>query len=93
MSRKWALWMPAVLLLAVMVSAVTVVVAKHENRARVTALDQMRRERDRLEMEWAQLQIEEATLGHHARVNRIAREQLDMLEPEHQVIVPLGVSR
>lgn len=93
MSRTWALWMPVALLLAVMASAVTVVVAKHENRAQVTALDQMRRERNRLETEWAQLQIEEATLGHHARINRIAREQLDMLEPEHHVIVPLKAPR
>ena len=53
----------------------------------------MRRERNRLETEWAQLQIEEATLGHHARINRIAREQLDMLEPEHHVIVPLEAPR
>ena len=93
MSRTWTLWVPVALLLAVMYSAVTVVVAKHENRAQVTALDQMRRERNRLETEWAQLQIEEATLGHHARINRIAREQLDMLEPEHHVIVPLEAPR
>ena len=39
MSRTWTLWMPVALLLAVMASAVTVVVAKHENRAQVTALE------------------------------------------------------
>ncbi len=93
MKRGLSLWVSGLLLVSVMGSAVAVVVAKHENRARVTALDQLRRERDRLEMEWAQLQIEEATLGHHARVNRVAREQLDMLEPQQHVIVPLGVTR
>lgn len=86
-------WMPLVLAVLVVGSAVGVVVAKHENRAQITRLDALRRERDRIEMEWAQLQIEEATLGHHARVHRIARDQLDMIEPTHQVVVPMVGSR
>ena len=93
MTRPIALWMPIALGLLVVTSAVGVVVAKHENRAQVSRLESLRRERDRLEMEWAQLQIEEATLGHHARINRIAREQLDMIEPTQQVIVTQGSVR
>ena len=38
-------------------------------------------------MEWAQLQLEEATLAHHARVEKIAREQLGMTEPKDYAVV------
>lgn len=81
--------LPLGLLLAVIVSALAVVATKHENRDRVATLDEMRRERERLEAEWAQLQLEEATLGHPARIERLAREQLRMIEPTQYVIVPL----
>ncbi len=92
MNRVSAL-LPLGLLLAVVVSALSVVGTKHENRALVSELDELRRERERLEMEWAQLQLEEATLAHHGRVERIAREQLKMVEPRHYVIVPLESPR
>jgi cell division protein FtsL len=78
---------PLVLAAVVVGSALAVVRTKHENRALVTQLEQLRAERERLQMEWAQLQLEEATLGHHARVDRIAREQLGMTEPRDYVIV------
>lgn len=83
------LLLPLGLLIAVIVSALAVVATKHENRDRVAELDQMRRDRERLEAEWAQLQLEEATLGHPARIERLAREQLKMVEPKQYVIVPL----
>ena len=82
-------WLPIALLLAVMISALAVIATKHDNRDRVAQLDEMRRERERLEAEWAQLQLEEATLGHPARIERLAREQLKMDEPKQYVIVPL----
>ncbi len=47
----------------------------------------LRSERERLEMEWAQLQLEEATLAHNNRVDKLAREQLGMVEPRDYVIV------
>ena len=78
---------PVVLGLCVLFSALAVVRIKHENRALVSDLEQLRREHARLEMEWAQLQLEEATLSHHARVEKIAREQLGMTEPRDYVVV------
>lgn len=84
---RGALMAPLALAAAVLVSALAVVHTKHENRALVNELDGLRKERERLEIEWAQLQLEEATLGHHARVEKIAREQLGMTEPRDYVIV------
>ena len=78
---------PLALAVAVLVSALAVVRTKHENRALVTELEVLRLERERIEMEWAQLQLEEATLAHNARIERIAREQLEMVEPRDYTIV------
>lgn len=92
--KRGAMIAPLLLSTAVFVSALAVVRTKHENRALVSELEKRRGEQTRLEMEWAQLQLEEATLSHNARVDRIAREQLGMTEPRDYVIVadPPGVS-
>jgi cell division protein FtsL len=79
--------LPLTLIFAVVISALAVVRTKHENRALVNQLDSMRAEKERLDMEWAQLQLEEATLSHHARVEKIAREQLGMTEPRDYAVV------
>ncbi len=85
--RRGHLILPLVLALATIVSALAVVRTKHENRALVNDLENLRVERERIDMEWAQLQLEEATLAHNARVERIAREQLNMVEPRDYTIV------
>jgi cell division protein FtsL len=68
-------------------SALIVVKTKHENRTLVHQLEQLRLEKARLETEWAQLQLEEATLAHHGRVEQIARDKLRMTEPQDTRIV------
>lgn len=79
----------AMLLLAaaVMVSGLAVVKTKHDNRTLVYGLEQLRAERARLETEWAQLQLEEATLAHHGRMEQIARSRLGMTEAHDTVFV------
>jgi len=75
------------LALVVMGSALVVVKTKHENRTLVHQLEQLRLEKARLETEWAQLQLEEATLAHHGRVEQIARTKLGMTEPQQTQVV------
>jgi cell division protein FtsL len=77
----------AALVAAVVGSAVIVVETKHEYRTLVYQLDQLRAEKARLETEWAQLQLEEATLAHHGRVEQIARDKLRMTEPRDTRVV------
>lgn len=67
--------------LAVVVSAIATVYAKHESRKLYSELQVLQRERDRLEMEWGQLQIEQSAWSTHARVERMAREEIGMGEP------------
>jgi cell division protein FtsL len=88
--KSGVMLIPLALAIAVFVSALAVVRTKHENRALVAELESLRQERERLEMEWAQLQLEEATLAHNNRVDKLAREQLGMVEPRDYVIVNAG---
>jgi cell division protein FtsL len=67
--------------LAVLASAVWVVYAKHESRKLYAELQGLERERDQLEIEWGQLQIEQSTWSSHARVERTAREEIGMGDP------------
>ena len=75
------------LLLLLFISAIGVVVTKHHNRALVTELQSTRVQIERLDVEWAQLRLEEATLSHHAKIEQQARVRLGMAEPERIVIV------
>ncbi len=85
--KRGAMLLPMMLSVAVVTSALAVIRTKHENRALVNEIEKLRSEQTRLDMEWAQLQLEEATLSHNARVDRLAREQLGMTEPRDYVIV------
>ena len=68
--------------LLVVASAIATVYAKHESRKLYAELQVLQRERDQLEMEWGQLQIEQSTWSTHARVERMAREEIGMGEPQ-----------
>lgn len=70
-----------VLWLAVLVSALAVVLAKHEARMLFSELQQLNAERDRLDIEWGQLQIEQSTWSTHGRIEQLAREELSMAIP------------
>ena len=77
----------AILGVAVLMSAVLVVQSKHENRRLVSDLTELRAQKEHLNTEWSQLQLEEATLANHGRVEQIAREKLSMTLPKDSVIV------
>ncbi len=73
--------LPLTLAVCVFGSAIAVVQIKHRNRTLTNEIDQMRGEREKLDMEWAQLQLEQATLAQHSRVEQLARRQFGMVEP------------
>ena len=75
------------LALAVLVSAVAVIEAKHESRKRFVALQDLEMERDRMNVEWGQLQLEQGTWATHSRIESIAYKQLHMVIPEMGSIV------
>ena len=72
----------AVLWLAVLGTSLGVIYAKHEARSRFNELQQLTRQRDDLDIEWGQLQLEQSTWATHGRVERVARDDLRMVIPQ-----------
>jgi cell division protein FtsL len=79
---KASLTLVGVLGLAVVASAVAVIQVKYLTRTEFGVLQQVRAERDALDVEWGRLQIEEAALTSHTRIEDNARRKLDMILPE-----------
>ena len=68
----------SILLLAVIVSAVAVVRTHHVRRSLFVELDELDARRDRLQVEWGKLQIEQSTWAASDRIERTAAEKLDL---------------
>ena len=64
------------------VSALALVYTKHESRKLFVELEQLTVERDALNIEWGQLQIEQSTWATHARIERVALEELSLMRPK-----------
>ena len=71
-----------VLTVVALASAIGCIYSKHQSRKLFTELQTLIQERDRLEVEWGQLQIEQSTWSTHARVEKLAREQMRMRTPD-----------
>ena len=78
-----------VLTLAVMTSSIGVVYARHESRKLFIELQALGRQRDHMEVEWGQLQLEQGTLTTQGLIEKAARDRLGMenLSPDNTVII------
>ncbi|GGZ07770.1 MULTISPECIES: cell division protein FtsL [Shewanella] len=85
--HKWLLLMSCF----VLGNAVAVVYTSHISRYQTSQLSKLQQERDRLDIEWRNLLLEEQSLAEHSRVTRIATKELDMVRPlpNEEVIVRL----
>lgn len=72
----------AVLALICVVSALALIKTKHEARKLFIQLESLTDERDRLNIEWGQLQIEQSTWATHARIEQVATEDLSLVRPD-----------
>ncbi len=71
----------AALLFMVVVSALAVSYSAFESRRLHNVLQKMREDRNQAQVEWGRLLLEYSTLTSPGRVERIAREQLNMKVP------------
>ncbi|MEY2919858.1 MAG: hypothetical protein RL261_1163 [Pseudomonadota bacterium] len=71
----------AVLWVAVLASALGVVYGKQEARNRFNELQKLTTQRDDLDIEWGQLQLEQSTWATHGRVEQVAHDDLGMVTP------------
>ena len=72
----------AALWVAVLGSSLGVVYAKHEARSKFNELQKLTQQRDDLDIEWGQLQLEQSTWATHGRVERVAHDDLGMVTPQ-----------
>jgi cell division protein FtsL len=63
-------------------SALALVYTKHESRKLFVELETLTRQRDDLNIEWGQLQIEQSTWATHARIEQVATDNLSLVRPE-----------
>ena len=63
-------------------SALAIVYTKHESRKLFIELEALTHERDRLNIEWGQLQIEQSTWATHARIEQVANDDLSLVRPD-----------
>ena len=76
----------AVVWLALFASALGVVWSIHQTRTSFIELQSLHAERDRLDIEWSQLKIEQSAWATHGRVEHTARTGLKMVIPTPQEV-------
>ena len=74
---KWLL-LTVLALIFVLVTALAVIGSTHKTRQLFAELQVLQREENELQIHWRQLLVEKNALSSHARVERIARKELDM---------------
>jgi len=78
-------------LVLVIISAMAVVYVKYEARVQFTQLQKEVRIQDQLEVEWSRLQLEQNTWSSNARIEKIARNKLDLQVPKPEQIIYIKV--
>lgn len=68
--------------LVCVLSAIALVYTKHESRKLFIELEGLTHQRDGLNIEWGQLQIEQSTWAQHARIEQVATEDLSLVRPD-----------
>ena len=68
--------------LVCVVSALALIKTKHEARKLFVELETLTDERDELNIEWGQLQIEQSTWAQHARIEQVATDDLALVRPD-----------
>ncbi len=85
-SMKLTFFIP-VLLLLVVLSALAVVYSKHQSRKLFVELNSLQKSRDAMEVEWGQLQLEQSTWATSGRIEKLARQRLQMTQMEYKKII------
>ena len=72
------------LLFSIFASAIAVVLITDASRAEVIKQDQLLQQKDELDLAWGYLVVESEFYAQHARVEDIAKKNLDMKRPERK---------
>ena len=81
---RYELLVCVVLAAAVVASAVGVAGTRHQARQLFIELEALNRERDRLQVDWGRLQLEQSAWAAHPRVESLAREEIGLDLPNQR---------
>ncbi|MCH8531324.1 MAG: cell division protein FtsL [Saccharospirillum sp.] len=86
-------WLALVLALMVLATAFGVVLMTYQTRVQFAQLEALRQQSQLLEERWGKLLLEESAFSSPSRVERIARDELNMDEPDEQQVFWLDLNR
>lgn len=81
-SRRQPFLLIVVFAIVCALSAMALVYTKHESRKLFVELESLTLERDALNIEWGQLQIEQSTWATHGRIEQVATTDLALVRPK-----------
>lgn len=81
-SRRQPILLIVVFVAVCALSALALIYTKHDSRKLFVELENLTIERDELNIEWGQLQIEQSTWATHARIERLAVEEMSLVRPQ-----------
>ncbi len=84
-SPQWIVSFVAVVL--IVASALGVIYSSYKSRQLFSELQQLNRETVRLEEEWGRLLLEQSTWASHARIEQLAKSELNMVVPKPESII------
>lgn len=84
---RYELLVCVLLAAAVIASAVWVASTRHQARQLFIELEALNRERDRLQVDWGRLQLEQSAWAAHPRVESLAREDIGLDLPDQRNVV------
>ena len=78
-----------IMIVAVVISAISVVYSKHQSRVEFVALQKLEQHRDHMNEEWGRLLLEQSTYAGPGRIERQAKLRLNMIVPtaQHTVVI------
>jgi cell division protein FtsL len=80
-SKRQPFLLVVVFAVVCVLSAIALIYTKHESRKLFVVLETLTHQRDELNIEWGQLQIEQSTWATHARIEQVATDDLSLVRP------------
>ncbi|RZU35368.1 cell division protein FtsL [Fluviicoccus keumensis] len=77
----------AALVVGLVGSAVSVAYSVHHARLKLQDLQRLDEEKNRLDVEWGQLLLEQHAWGSYGRIGKLGAEELQMIPPPPQTVV------
>ena len=82
MARTSPVFLVFVFAVVCVLSALALVYTKHDIRTLFIDLQALTQERDELNIEYGQLQIEQSTWATHSRIEKVANDDLALVRPD-----------